>query len=230
LIVSWIQGSRDSIVTGANVPAAFKSAFPTGARVSSDRWGISGEVQLPTRYVTVLGKWFSGTYPRWYFVGQLFSHYNETAELTGVTTAQSIDGSDSVAFGFRNGIPTVASQSGVRTTGGFLNLGFPISRIFKAEPAGRNSGWTVYLHYATDQAKARDVRKFSAATGNRVRSDLAAANIQYKLNALVTLAFEQSQYKMWSLPNAAGVFPLYCGLPSHTAKDRRSEFSTIFTF
>jgi hypothetical protein len=230
LIVSWIQGSRDSIVTGANVPAAFKSAFPTGARVSSDRWGISGEVQLPTRYVTVLGKWFSGTDLRWYFVGQLFSHYNEIAGLTGVTTAASIDGSDTVAFGFQNGVPTVAPQSGVRTTGGFLNLGFPLSRIFKVKATGRNNAWTLYLHYATDQAKARDVWKFSAATGNRVRSDLAAANIQYKLNALITLAFEQSQYKTWALPNSAGVFPLYCGLPSHTAKDRRSEFSTIFAF
>ncbi len=230
LIVSWIEGRRESIVTAANVPAAFKSAFPTGVRVGNDRWGVSGEVQLPTRYVTILGKWFSGTDLRWYFVGQLFSHYNETLGLTGVATAPSIDGSDTVAFGFQNGVPVVAPQGGVRATGGFVNLGFPLSRIFKANPTGRNNGWQLYLHYATDQAKARDVLKFSAAAGNRVRSDLAAGNIQYKINPLITLAFEQSQYKTWALPNSSGVYPLFTGTPSKTAKDNRSEFSTIFTF
>ena len=230
LIVSWIQGRRETVVKASDVPTAFKAAFPTGARVGNDRWGISGEVQLPTRYVTVLGKWYSGTDLRWYFVGQLFSHYNETLGLTGTTTAPSIDGSDTAAFGFANGTAVIAPQGGVRTTGGFVNLGFPLSRIFKADSAGRNIGWSAYLHYSIDQAKARDVWKFTTTTGNRTRSDLMAANIQYKLNALVTLAFEQSQYKTYAIPNLSGVFPLYSGLPSHKAKDNRSEFSTIFAF
>ena len=83
------------------------------------------KVQLPTRYVTVLAKWFSGTDLRWYFVGQLFSDYNETAGLTGVQTAASIDGSDNVAFGFLNGVATVAPQGGVRATGGFPQFRIP---------------------------------------------------------------------------------------------------------
>jgi hypothetical protein len=230
LIVSWIQGRRETIVKAADVPAAFKSAYSMGARVGNDRWGISGEVQLPTRYVTILAKWFSGTDLRWYFVGELFSHFNETNGLTGVVTAPSIDASDTVAFGFRNGVATIAPQSGVRTTGGFVNLGFPLSRIFHANPAGRMAGWQLYLHYSEDQAKARDVRVFSAATGNRWKSDIIAGNIQWKVNPLVTLALEESQYRTFALPNASGVYPLYCGMPSKSAKDLRTEFSTIFTF
>lgn len=230
LIVSWVQGRRESIVKAADVPAAFKAAFPTGARVGNDRWGITGEFQLPTRYVTVLGKWYNGTDLRWYFVGELFSHYNETLGLTGVATAPSIDGSDTVAFGFNNGVPTIAPQGGVRTTGGFVNLGFPLSRIFKANPAGRMSGVALYLHYSVDQAKARDVRQFSVATGNRWKSDIISGNIQWKINPLITFAVEESQYRTFALPNAAGVFPLYGGVPSSSAKDFRSEFSTIFTF
>jgi hypothetical protein len=230
LIFSWIQGRRESVVKGSDVPAAFKAAFPTGARVGNNRWGISGEFQLPTCFVTLLGKWYSGTDLRWYFVGQLFSHYNETLGLTGVATGPSIDASDNVAFGFQNGVAVVAPQGGVRTTGGFVNAGFPLSRIFHANPTGRNNGWSLYLHYSTDHAKARDVRSFSAASGNRNRSDILAANIQYKVNSLITLAYEQSQYKTWALPNSLGVFPLFAGKPSHTAHDNRSEFSTIFTF
>jgi hypothetical protein len=230
IIASWVQCRRESIVTSANVPAAFKSAFPTGARVGSDRWGVSGEVQLPTRFVTFLGKWYSGTDLRWYFVGQLFSHYNETLGLTGVATAPSIDGSDNVAFGFLNGSPVVAPQGGIRTTGGFANLGFPLSRIFHANPTGRNAGWTLYLHYSTDYAKARDVRQISTTSGNRVRSDIYSGNIQYKLNSLITLGFEQSQYKTFAIPSSTGVYPLYGGVQSRSAHDNRSEFSTIFTF
>lgn len=230
LIMSWIQGRRESVVTAASVPAAFKSMFPTGARVGNDRWGVSGELQLPTRYVTVLGKWYSGTDLRWYFVGELFSHYNDTAGLTNTATATSIDGSDTVVFGDLNGVPTIAPQNGVRTTGGFLNLGFPLSRIFNASPTGRNAGWSMYLHYSMDQAKARDVRKFSAATGNRWKSTVISGNLQYKINSFITLAFEESEYKTYALPNASGVYPLYAGKPSKSARNLRSEFSTIFTF
>ncbi|HET9695895.1 MAG TPA: hypothetical protein VFP40_03445 [Terriglobales bacterium] len=230
LIVSWIQGRRETIVKAADVPAAFKAAYPTGARVGNDRWGISGEVQLPTRYVTVLAKWFNGTDLRWYFVGELFSHFNETRGLTGVVTAPSIDASDTVAFGMRNGVPTIAPQGGVRTTGGFVNLGFPLSRIFHANPSGRMAGWQLYLHYSEDQAKARDVRAFTTTTGNRWKSDIIAGNIQWKLNPLVTLALEESQYRTFSIPNTSGVYPLYCGMPSRSAKDLRTEFSTIFSF
>lgn len=230
IIASWVQGRREAIVTAASVPTAFKAAFPTGARVGSDRWGVSGEVQLPTRYFTFLGKWYDGTDLRWYFVGQLYSHYNQTAGLTGVVTAPSIDGSDNVAFGFQNGTPVVAPQGGIRTTGGFANLGFPLSRIFHADPTGRNNGWTLYLHYSTDYAKARDVRQTLTTAGNRVRSDIYAGNIQYKLNALITLGFEQSQYKTFAIPAANGVYPTYGGTQSRSAHDNRSEFSTIFTF
>ena len=101
-------------------------------------------------------------------------------------------------------------------------------RCFHADPTGRNNGWQLYLHYSTDYAKARDVRQISVAAGNRVRSDIYAGNIQYKLNALITLGFEQSQYKTFAIPNALGVYPTYGGTQSRSAHDNRSEFSTIF--
>jgi hypothetical protein len=92
------------------------------------------------------------------------------------------------------------------------------------------AGWQLYLHYSEDQAKARDVRAFTTTTGNRWKSDIIAGNIQWKLNPLVTLALEESQYRTFSIPNTSGVYPLYCGMPSRSAKDLRTEFSTIFSF
>src|SRR6185437_5140555 len=54
-IVSYENARRTAIVTAANVPTQFKSAFPTGAEVSSDSNAYSVELQLPTRFVTLSG-------------------------------------------------------------------------------------------------------------------------------------------------------------------------------
>lgn len=75
-----------------------------------------------------------------------------------------------------NGVPVVAPQRPVRGQGGFIQLGFPLSRIFNADPKGRNAGWTAYLYYGDDQAMARDARRFGARGD---RSDLFSGNIQY---------------------------------------------------
>ncbi len=161
---------------------------------------------------------------------ELFSNFTDSAGLTGTVTAPSIDGSSNVVFGLRNGVPVVAPQRGVRTQGWLGNLGFPLSRIFNANPSGRNAGWTAYLHYSYDYSYARDVRRFA---GGRTKSDLAAANVQYKLNAYVTFLYEQSQYRTRAANNSAtdiGGLPLLRGIPSRQWHDIRSEFSTLFTF
>lgn len=226
LITSWTYGQRKAIVPRANVPAAFLSAFPNGAEVESERWGYTGEFQLPTRFFTLIGKYYRGADLRAYFGGQLFSTYNDTAGLTGVATATSIDGSSTVAFGFSGGQAVVADQNPVRGQGGFINLGIPLSRLFDADPKGRNAGWTAYLHYGYDEAYARDARRLGAGRG---KSDIFMTSLQYKLNSFVTFAYEQS-YLRTRASNQAGALPLFRGIPSRETHNIRSEFATIFTF
>ena len=225
-IVSFEHQTRRAIVTAANVPAAFRSAFPSGAEVESDSDGVTAEIQLPTRFLTVVGKYYNGSDLRFFFAGQLLSNFNDTAGLTGTANATSIDGASTVVFGLRDGVPVVAPQRPVRAQGGFIQFGVPLSRVFDADPKGRNAGWTAYLYYGYDQATARDARRFGARGS---RSDLFSGNVQYKLNSFTTFAYEQGYYRTRAA-NRAGLLPLFRGIPSYTTHNVRSEFATIFTF
>lgn len=228
LIVSFEHQRRRAIVTAANVPAAFKAAFPSGVEVDSTSVGYTAEIQLPTRVVTVVGKYYNGSDLRWFFAGQLLSHFNDTAGLTDTVAVPSIDGASTVVFGLLDGTPAVAPQRPVRAQGGFIQFGFPLSRIFDADPEGRNAGWTAYVYYGYDQAMARDARRFAGgARGSR--SDLFLGSLQYKLNAFVTFAYEQGYYRTRAA-NRAGALPLFRGIPSYATHNVRSEFATIFTF
>jgi hypothetical protein len=228
IIFSGEQGQREAIVLASAVPAAFTNAFPTGATVSSNTDGWTAEWQLPTRFATFFGKYYSGSDLRWFFGGQLFSNYNDTAGLTGLTTALSSDGASTVAFGLKNGVPVVAPQRPIRAAGGFASIGLPLSRIFGADPQGRNMGWSMYLTYGTDQAKTRDLLRLNP-NGSRARSDMSVGSLQYKLNSWVTFAFEESLYRTRANTAAAGL-PVFMGIPQHEWKDLRSEGGTIFTF
>jgi uncharacterized coiled-coil protein SlyX len=228
IIFSGETGRREAIVLGSAVPSSFQAAFPRGATVSSNTDGWSGEWQLPTRYATLIGKYYSGSDLRWFFAGQLFSNFNDTSGLTGVATATSIDGASTVAFGLRDGVPVVAPQRPVRAAGGFVSLGIPISRLLGADPHGRNAGWSIYLTYGTDEAKTRDLLKVAPA-GSRARSDMSVGTLYYKLNNRVTFAFEQSLYRTRANTEASRL-PLFMGEPQHEWKDLRSEGGTIFSF
>jgi hypothetical protein len=114
----------------------------------------------------------------------------------------------------------------VRGQGGFVQIGFPLSRWFDADPAGRQAGWSTYLYYGYDQATTRDARR-SGARGSR--SDLFSANVQYKLNSLVTFGYEQGLYRTRGT-DRFGALPLFRGIPSFTAHNVRSEFALIFSF
>src|SRR5215217_6829418 len=225
-IVSFEHARRNAIVTAANVPAAFSAAFRNGAEVESSSNGYSAEIQLPTRFVTVVSKYYDGSDLRFFFAGQLLSNFNDTAGLTGTAAVASIDGASTVVFGFDDGVPIVAPQRPVRAQGGFVQLGFPLSRIFDANPKGRNAGWTAYLYYGDDQATARDARRFG---GRGTRSDLFSGNLQYKWNQWVTFAYEQGYYRTRAA-NRAGALPLFRGIPSFTTHNIRSEFAAIFSF
>jgi hypothetical protein len=230
IIFSGEQGDRKAIVLASAVPAAFKTAFPQGATVTSTTNGWSGEFQLPTRSFTLIGKYYAGSDLRWFFGGQFFSNFNDTAGLAGTASATSIDGASTVVFGTNaSGTAVVAPQRPVRAAGGFVNLGLPLSRIFGADPQGRNMGWSLYLHYGTDFAKASDVQRFNTA-GARHKSSLYGGTLFYKLNNWVTFAFEQGLYETDALPSATGALPLFRGIPSRTWRDLRSEGGPIFTF
>ena len=229
-IVSFEHARRTAIVTAASVPAQFSSAFPGGAEVSSSSNGYSAEVQLPTRYVTLAGKYYAGSDLRFFLGGQLLSTYNDTAGLSSTVAVPSIDGASNVVFGLENGVPTIAPQRPARAQGGFVQLGFPLSRLFNADPKGRNSGWSAFVYYGFDEALQRDARRFSPVHG---RSDLFSGNIQYKLNNWITFAFEEGYYRTRAANRSEidlGGLPLFRGIPSYTAHNVRSEFATIFTF
>jgi hypothetical protein len=230
LVVSFEHARHTAIVTASNVPSQFVSAFPSGAAVSSDSDAYSAEFQLPTRFVTLAGKYYSGSDLRFFLGGQLLSNYNDTAGLTSTASAVSIDGASTVVFGLLNGVPAVAPQRPVRGQGGFVQLGFPLSRLVDADPEGRNAGWTAYLYYGFDGAAQRDARRFSPVRG---RSDLFSGNVQYKLNSLVTFALEQGYYRTRAANRSASDFgglPLFRGIPSYTTHNVRTEFATVFTF
>jgi len=226
-------------VTGA--VASLLAAFPHGAEPSSQRWGATGEIQLPTRYATLVAKYYTGADLKWYFGGQVVNDFNDNriglynAPWSGVGTppagvvicnmipancpnAFDIDASaPNPAFGYNvaTGKWQIVPQRPVRSVGGLAQLSFPLSRIFDANPAGRNAGWTLAFTYGTDQAKARDVRASTAigaingsgdtggllangwvanSSGTRDRSDAGIVTLVWKLNQYASFNAEESVY------------------------------------
>ncbi len=262
LIFSFAQGTRNVVVKAADVPlcptgcaatTAFKDRYPRGLTFDTTRWGLTGELQLPTRWVTILTKYYQGDDLRFYFGSGLLSNYFNTGGFTNVFASTSIDGQP-VWFGLLNGAPSVVPQKSVHAQGGFVNLGFPLSRLMHANPAGRNAGWQFYLHYGRDDVDAADARKVGAALsattpgafspiGNRVnKNDLSAATLTWKMNSFVTFGYEQSYYHskmagstvLWQNrdpnPLITTGWGTWMGKQARSWHDLRSEFSTIFTF
>jgi len=249
IIFSGEHQKRSALVAAAAVPTLaaanplgadfFKAAFPNGASANSTSAAWDAEFQLPTRFATLVGKYYDGSDLRFFFAGQIDSFYTDEGGLTNIQPAvASMDGNTNLIFATTSActvptptcIATVAAERPVRSQGGFLNLGLPLSRWFNANPEGRNSGWSLYLYSGVDFAKARDVRRLSP-NGGRHKGELNAVTLYYKLNRWVTFAFEQSLYETYALPNATGVYTtLNNGLPARVWRDLRSEGGTIFTF
>jgi hypothetical protein len=226
VIVSGVHATRNAIVLANQVPAAFTAAFPRGAQTSSDRNAWTGEIQLPTRWFTIVAKYYNGSDLRYFFAGQIYGPFNATTGLTGTANAQTVDGSSTLVFGLRNGVPVLANSLPPRAQGGFINIGFPLSRWFNANPAGHNAGWQLFLHGGYDQVLARDVRR---ENGNREKGRLYAGTLFYKLNSFVSFALEESLYTTVAIPNTAGL-PVFNGRPQREWNDFRSEFGPLFTF
>lgn len=228
LIVSGRRGMRTAVVQAVAIPSAYQATFATGATARSHSNGWDVEWQLPSRYATLIGKFYSGADMRYFFAGQLYSFFNDTQGLTNTASVTSVDGASTLVLGTNgNGDQVVAPQRPLRAVGGFAQLGLPLSRLFNANPSGRMGGWSMYMLYGIDQAKTRDLNRLGSA-GNRRYGTMAVGTLNYNLNRWVSFSLEQSLYTTHANPEVA--LPLYRGTPSREWNDVRTEFGPIFNF
>jgi hypothetical protein len=252
IVGSGMWGAREAVVPRSLITSFSPSsvistdilaAFPHGATMTSNRWGGAVGISLPTRWATLTSQYYRGTDLRWYFAGQIYTEFNNTAGLTALpgttfaaTAIPSIDGSTSVEFA-RNaaGQVVVVPQTPARTQGGFVELGLPLSKYFNAEPSGRMAGFTMNLHYGIDDVFKNDVVRLAPAGGRGI-GDVGFVNLFYKMNQYLTWAIEESYYRTRAIAgpehSAASPFglPLVSGIPSNQWHDVRTEAGTIFTF
>lgn len=228
LIVSGMEGRSSAIVSASAVPASYQASFPDGAKAQTQRYGLTFEAQLPTRWLTVSGKYYSGAGLRSYGGGEIFGPYNKIGGLTNTATASSVDGSSTLVFGTLSGVPVIAQQGLARSQGGFVQLGLPISRWFGANPQSWNAGWSGQLTFGTDNVNRNDALRLG---GGRQTSDLFSGGIRYQLNSYITFGFDESVYVTNATPLVAtGLYPSFQGQPTHSWSDVRSEGGVIFAF
>jgi hypothetical protein len=218
---------------------AVKAQFPTGAEARSEGYGGQLAVSLPTRWATVVASAYRGGDMRFMFADQTLSYFTDAGGLSNTVSVPTIDrsGTGTVVFGTNgSGAIVVAPQRAIRTYGGFVQLGLPLSRLFNADPKGHNAGWQFYFEHGLDAVVHDDFARAKAIGADGAgpyRSTLNAATLFYRLNPWVQFGFEESLYSSYALPNASGVFTpntSVAGVPSRTWRDLRSEFGPIFTF
>jgi hypothetical protein len=241
ILVSGLYGWREYNPNGA-LTGAEAAAISTNP-LRSNMYGGQVAVQLPTRWFTAVASVYRGGDLRFMFGGQV----NAFATLscpTGTTavTLQTSDGNPA-ATGPANLCETAGGaffnpgERPIRSFGGFAQIGFPLSRIFDANPEGHNAGWQLYFTFGKDQIVDRDLLHFSglvpAATLGSGALPLAmgktaAVTLYYKLNQWATFGFEQSIY---ATRFAFGI-PAYtvAGKAANEWQDHRSEFGPTFTF
>jgi len=236
ILWSGFYTKRQATVLASSVPTSFKALFPRGVDTTSPGYGNQVGVSLPTRWFTVVASGYYGADLRFFFGGETLSNYNQTLGLRNTASALSVDGSSTVVFGFNGaGNAVTAPQLPVRGYGGFVQVGVPLSRLFNAEPKGRNAGWQAYFEYGLDAAVANDfkfAKGINATTGGGpIKDSLKAVTVFYKMNPWVQFGFEESYYHGQALPDTKGVCTTkVAGLPTCTSTDWRTEFGPIFTF
>ena len=258
ILWSGFMGRRTSIVTNSNgavnectaagqtgcapinVVNQYLTAFPNGFTTSSNMYGNQLALSLPTRWFTLSTSLYRGGDLRFFFGGQVDSYYTDTTGLRNPVMFTTVDGGPLAAAGGATlatnsaGQVVVAPQRPIRSFGGFINLGLPLSRWFNADPKGHNSGWALYFDIGKDQVVHRDLINPGASAAANTLSPLPllmgkmfAVSLYYKLNPYVQFAFEQSVYATRLEPGANYSI---AGVPSNLWQDHRTEFGPIFTF
>lgn len=233
LIFSYDNAQRAEIVQASDIPAgAIRDAFPQGVRLTSQRNAWTAEMQLPTSWFTLVGKYYRGGDLRYYFMGQFNDVFTDLGAATSIGTALSFSGR-TISFGCVGGTgPTCTGGTIVHSSlrpvmgqGGFMQLGLPLSRIFGADPEGRAGygGWSMYFTYGVDSAFAKDARRANGL----LRTDHGSVQLRYKFNNYVTFVHEETYL---DTRTADGILKPFRGMPAHTAHAWRSEFGPIFTF
>jgi len=233
--------------TEASGTCTLEQLFPDGVQAGNPQNAYSAEIQLPTPWVTVDAKFYRGNDLRFFFGGQLNDVYSNLLGMTEAGNGVSESGR-AILFGCAGGVaggttaaPTLncngspvlpAKLQPVGGSGGLAEMSFPLSRIFRANPEGPNSGWVLHLMWGTDRANYAD-----AAHGNHLgRTDLDTASLTYRLNKWVTFVHEASYIVTFTANNheAGGVIkPEYLQFgPTLTrqAHNWRNEFGPVFTF
>jgi hypothetical protein len=223
IIFSADHARRAEIVERSVLPAgAILAAFPNGVRLESTRNAWSAEMQLPTPYITLVGKYYRGGDLRYFFMGQFNDVFTDLGRAAPLGSAVSFSGR-TIPFGILNGAVVAAGLEPVMGQGGFLQLGFPLSRLFGAEPGKRSAGWTFYLTYGVDSAFAKDAIRANGL----LRTDHGSAQLRYKINQWVSFVNEVTYL---DTRTAGSITKLFRGVPAHVAHTWRNEFGTIFTF
>lgn len=235
ILWTGFYSQRQATVLASAVPAAYKAAFPRGVDSNSNGYGNQIAVSLPTRWATVVASGYSGDDLRFFFGGQFLSNYNYTAGLVNLASASSVDGASTVFFGTTaSGAAVLAPQRSVRGYGGFVQVGFPLSRWFNANPKGRNAGWTAYYNYGIDAVSIADFRKakdIGAKGAGPYKSTQNVVTVLYKMNPWVTFGLEETRYNSLALPNDRGVCTTkVAGLPACGWTSWRTEAGPVFTF
>jgi hypothetical protein len=237
------------------------NAFPSGFEASSTMWGGQIVAQIPTRWFTVVATAYKGGDMRFLLGGQLNTFATDVSGLSGIQGPfPTLDGGPLAAAGgavlgcsgtfTATGTPVggitpgtcagtvvVAPQRPIRSFGGFIQLGLPLSRWFNADPHGHNAGWQLHFTVGKDQVVDRDLNNpgFVPAYNGGGTAPLpllmgksAIGTLYYKLNTWATFAFEQSIYATRGLDHA-NIYTI-AGTPSNEWQDHRTEAGPIFTF
>jgi len=213
--------------------------FPRGIEVGNPQNVWTTELQLPTPWVTFVGKFYKGNDLRFFFGGQLNDVFSNLHGLFEVGNGVSESGR-AITFGCAGGTKAgqpantidcqgtsvqSATLQPVGGYGGFAELSFPLSRIFHADPEGHNAGWVLHAQYGTDRANAADARAVGA--NGLARTDLDTVSLTYKLNSWVSFVNETSYIVTRA---ATANSKLFQGVKVTQAHDWRQEFGPIFTF
>ncbi|HUO33313.1 MAG TPA: hypothetical protein VMU80_29135 [Bryobacteraceae bacterium] len=269
ILWSGFQGRRTSIVSSGNAPycdtdGCFEPtvaestyfAAHNGFTTSSKMYGNQLAVQLPTRWFTLVASAYRGADMRFFLAGQVESYFTDMNGLSNPVVYTTLDGGPLVAAGSAtlatdaSGNVVVAPQKPIRSFGGFISLGLPLSRWFNADPKGHNAGWQLYFTVGKDQVVDRDLNNPGATGIGCIQSEgvctgvltgandssplplamgkMFAGTLNYKLNPFITFSLEQSIYAT-RLQDGLNLYSI-AGVASNEWQDHRTEFGPIFTF